>query len=231
MFTQLEQNYRTKLDEQQRLNDQKLQSLHEEIKKCFIEQQEKLIENQQKLHQNNNNAQQQQPQQSPVSNPNSTNQRTVETSTSIDQTSDTEINTQQLHQHQTTYQSTTTNNSSAINQSTIVDNAKYISNLRQELKNKHARHVQDLKDYYDKEIDDLKRQLNGYKMKYGLDGGAVGESNLETSQYEEYKQRYENLAINFDELKNTNETLLNKIVSLQINTVAFRFSDLSETRP
>lgn len=225
MFTQLEQNYRTKLDEQQRLNDQKLQSLHEEIKKCFIEQQEKLIENQQKLHQNNT-AQQQ----SPVSNPNSTNQRTVETSTSIDQTSDTEINTQ-LHQHQT-YQSTTTNNStSAINQSTIVDNAKYISNLRQELKNKHARHVQDLKDYYDKEIDDLKRQLNGYKIKYGLDGGAVGESSLETSQYEEYKQRYENLAINFDELKNTNETLLNKIVSLKINTVAFRFSDFPEIRP
>jgi hypothetical protein len=46
MFTKLESEYRLKLEEQQLLNDLKLKTLHEEIKKSIFEQQELIISKQ-----------------------------------------------------------------------------------------------------------------------------------------------------------------------------------------
>jgi hypothetical protein len=46
MFSRLESEYRLKLEEQQLLNDLKLKTLHEEIKKSILEQQELIINKQ-----------------------------------------------------------------------------------------------------------------------------------------------------------------------------------------
>jgi hypothetical protein len=126
-------------------------------------------------------------------------------------------------------------NSTNINAaSSVVDNAKYISNLRLELKTKHARHVQDLKDYYEKEIDELNRKLAYFKSTLGgadkkatksMANMATTTTSGSSSEYdyvEDFEMNaklYENLAkTNEDylklnnELNNANSKLLDKLV-------------------
>ena len=106
--------------------------------------------------------------------------------------------------------------------SLVVDNAKYISNLRLELKTKHDRHVQDLKNYYEKEIEDLNKKLDYYKSIANENELSISRSNFSTQNLEELESSarlYENLAkTNEDYLKlnsdlnEANKKLLDKLV-------------------
>lgn len=207
MLNKLEHDYKTKLDEQQRLNDAKLKSFQDEIKKCIYEQQEKIMESQAAA---------------------AAKQRYEEKAYTPDITRHTTPAPQQQVElvdactspvaNSPTPMSTNITAAPVTNTTTtsIVDNAKYISNLRIELKAKHARHVQDLKDYYEKELDEHKAQLNAYKLRYGIMNPNLSTASEPDEDYkqlsEEYKLKYEQLIDNFNELKNTNEALLNKIV-------------------
>ena len=48
---------------------------------------------------------------------------------------------------------------------------KLAANLRAELKNKHSRHVQDLKEYYEKELEELRNQLKNKNIKNNENSG------------------------------------------------------------
>ncbi|RNA01318.1 hypothetical protein BpHYR1_020601 [Brachionus plicatilis] len=180
MFSKLEYDYKNKLDEQQKLNDMKLKSLHDEIKKCIVEQ-EKFIS---KIPSTNFD------------------KEVKESGNNLKTTLTISENSKALNMVDA---STTTADS--INPNTISDNTKYISNLRTELKSKHARHIQDLKDYYDKEIEDLRCRLDLYEEKYGTD------PNDETEQLREneLKSKYEQLCEINDDLKESNSALIHKL--------------------
>lgn len=234
MFARLEEDYRSKLDEQQRLNDQKLHSMHEEIKKCLIEQHDRLIEQQRSVATANVqqstmlNKQQIQDQSSGVSVDKDTSPRVASS----------EVNAEQhTHMHTQPVQSQA---NVATATAAMADQAKYISNMRMELKNKHARHVQDLKDYYERELDELKRQLSSYRMRYGdasagqqsLSAGVDSASSIGDIQAHEqninldYKVRYEQLLVDYSNLKSSHEALLNKIVILRFLNTFFVYRTL-----
>jgi hypothetical protein len=114
-------------------------------------------------------------------------------------------------------------------------NSKYISNLRMELKSKHSRHVQDLKEYYEKELDELKRKLSFYenqqmnhlKPKNSSDdsdnnsindneetneSAAIANKQQQQQQQQQQQSKDKNShAILNNELKNSNSNLLDKL--------------------
>ncbi len=205
MFTKLESDYKQKLEEQQKLNDQKLKSLHEDIKQSIMDQQDKLLAKQQLLdfQQSNLNKKNDMP----IFNPNETLNETIESmkSNTIPIISNSNINTV----------------------GSVVDNAKYISNLRLELKTKHARHIQDLKEYYEKEIDELTKKLDYYKsvndkQKNDKRAKSNGGSSSEYDYVDDFDMNgklYENLTKTNEEylklnndLNNANSKLLDKLV-------------------
>ena len=239
MFNKLENEYKLKLEEQQRLNDLKL----EEIKKSLLENQEQLIIKQCNavaVNTSNNNT--------------STNTLTM---SNLNQSQDLlkstfTIDKSKKHQQQVSPTSSSSSSSgvateplsraksgdkldspmemsslangsqaNSVNQtSSIVENAKYISNLRLELKSKHARHVQDIKDYYekelelkDKELEDLRRKLNKMEQISNANGENDEHSDKIISIFQQKNIDQVNLN---SELKNTNNSLLNKLVSADL---------------
>lgn len=196
LFVKLESEYKQKFEEQQKLNDLKLISMQEEIKKSILEQQEQIIKQQTSR---------------PASNIDLKSTFTIESSDKSDKSDNEEIKKvisprKEIKQPQTSSSALHSSSMNSINASicsqqstqTVVDNAKYISNLRLELKTKHARHVQDLKDYYERELEDLRKRLMSK-------GGT-------SSSYEDEIRNDELAQIN-NELKSTNISLLNKLVS------------------
>lgn len=89
-------------------------------------------------------------------------------------------------------------------------NSKYISNLRAELKNKHSRHVQDLTEYYEKELEEMQKKLKYYKE--GKVMNNVIETSCDTDKIHEDESNKKQTFLNA-ELKNSNAVLLNKLVS------------------
>lgn len=169
MFSKLENDYKQKLDEQQRLNDQKLKSLHDDIKQSILLQQQ---------HSEKSAPVAEKPVQprliqltkEPPIELNSL--KPTLTATTIAAKSEEHANENLNDTEDSSSRSAANANNNNIpiitnmninTASSVVDNAKYISNLRLELKTKHARHVQDLKDYYEKEIEDLSKKLDAYK--------------------------------------------------------------------
>ena len=232
MFNKLENDYKLKLEEQQRLNDLKL----EEIKKSLLENQEQLI-----IKQCNAAAAV-----ASSTSEKSTNSNTASTivSSSLNKSQDLlkstftiekPNNSQQQQISPTTSSSASSSSSSSsssgvatdpisrkkkpfINESqassisqtnSIVENAKYISNLRLELKSKHARHVQDLKDYYEKELDDLRRKLNKFEQNISNESNGPNNNEKIISNFQQQNADQANLN---SELKNTNNSLLSKLV-------------------
>ena len=63
------------------------------------------------------------------------------------------------------------NNVKNLNRS-ISNDSNYVSNLRLSLKTKHSRHIQDLKSYYEQEIEELKRELQKAQTKYSHISGS-----------------------------------------------------------
>lgn len=200
MFNKLEYDYKLKLDEQQKLNDLKLKSLHDDIKKCmnvqekFFVQIEKVIDEPSELRS--------------CSNPNLKSTITINT-----------VNNTELRPN--CVDASTSTSCDPLSTNSIVDNAKYISNLRMELKTKHARHLQDLKDYYDKEIEDLNRKLDNLKLKYGETGTENDEDDLHISEgvnlENKFKSKYDQLLSDNSELKSSNEIIINKLVFKKLN--------------
>ncbi len=205
MFKKLETDYKQKLDEQQQINDQKLKSLHEDIKQSIMDQQDKILAKQQLLEfqQSTSNKKED----FPIFNQNETLNETIESikSSTIPIISNSNINTV----------------------GSVVDNAKYISNLRLELKTKHARHIQDLKEYYEKELDELSKKLEYYKsvnekQKNDKKARSNGGSSSEYDYVEDLEMNaklYENLTKTNEEylklnndLNNANSKLLDKLV-------------------
>ena len=186
MFNKLEEEYKIKLEEQQKLNDEKLKLLGEDIKKSIFEHQDKLNQ-QQSLHQ----------------------EMQSNLKSSLESSSE---------QSNNLLPGLSSFNSASL----VVDNAKYISNLRLELKTKHDRHVQDLKNYYEKEIEDLNKKLDYYKSIANENELSISRSNFSTQNLEELESSarlYENLAkTNEDYLKlnsdlnEANKKLLDKLV-------------------
>jgi hypothetical protein len=176
--------------------------MQEEIKKTILEQQEQIIKQQQTS---------QTPR--PASNMDLKSTFTIESSDKSDKSDSEEIKRiisprKEAKQpstssalHSSSMNSINTSVCSQQTTQTVVDNAKYISNLRLELKTKHARHVQDLRDYYEKELEDLRKKLTS---KCSCKGGA-------SSSYEDEIRNDEFAQIN-NELKNTNISLINKLV-------------------
>lgn len=219
MFSKLENDYKLKLEEQQRLNDLKL----EEIKKSLLENQEQLIIKQcnaavasstseNTTNNNNNNTAStiissslNDMLKSTFTIEKSKQQQVSPTSSSASSSSSSGVATDPM----TREKKSTVNEShaSSISQTnSIVENAKYISNLRLELKSKHARHVQDLKDYYEKELDDLRRKLN--KAEQNISSDSTGNEKI-ISNFQQQNMDQANLN---SELKNTNNSLLSKLV-------------------
>ena len=205
MFNKLESDYKQKLEEQQKINDQKLKSLHEDIKQSIMDQQDKILAKQQLLEfqQSTSNKKDD----IPIFNQNETLNETIESlkASSIPIISNSNINSV----------------------GSVVDNAKYISNLRLELKTKHARHIQDLKEYYEKEIDELSKKLDYYKsinekQKNDKKARSNGGSSSEYDYVEDFEMNgklYENLTKTNEEylklnndLNNANSKLLDKLV-------------------
>jgi F0F1-type ATP synthase membrane subunit b/b' len=78
---------------------------------------------------------------------------------------------------------------SSTQMSSVVENSKYISNLRSELNQKHQRHINDLQTYYEKELEEVRKNIQPSS----------------TSQID-----LKNISIN-NELKNSNEMLLSSL--------------------
>jgi hypothetical protein len=176
MFSKLESDYKQKLQEQEKLNELKLEERIKEMKESLLENQQDLFMKQQQQLSNSSKANQELQMKSTYK---------VIASDSNEHTTATEV-------------------SGSTNQ--IVENAKYISNLRLELKAKHARHVQDLKDYYEKEIEALK--LN----KPNLDSPAAkSESNGSEQLILNIQQKNADQVNLNSELKNANNSLLKKL--------------------
>lgn len=116
-----------------------------------------------------------------------------------------------LRYHENEDSQITTNGSSS-----FMDNPKSIQNIRIELKNKHSRHIQDLKEYYEKELDEMRAKLHFYENKCNEnecnsstntgDEEATDEENARNTNEQQSQQALNN------ELKSSNNSLLNKLV-------------------
>ncbi|CAF0890143.1 unnamed protein product, partial [Brachionus calyciflorus] len=183
MFNKLENDYKNKLDEQQKLNDMKLKSLHEEIKKSMVEQEKILFK---KI------------------NPDVQKEFVEEKKVDLKST----IVVSDVSNKSLLVDVSTSTSDMLINSSTLTDNAKYISNLRAELKAKHSRHVQDLRDYYDKEIEDLRKKIEIYESKFGTD---IENADTFENRENELKMKYEQLSSINTDLKESNASLIHKL--------------------
>ena len=104
-----------------------------------------------------------------------------------------------------------------IQTNTLADNNnKSISNLRHELKSKHARHIQDLKEYYEKELEELRNQL---KISQAKNNQQPNELNLDNNEKTQHMNN-SHLLLN-NELKNSNNALLNKLVIKVLANILF----------
>ena len=209
MFTKLEQEYKSKLEEQQKVNETRLKQLHDEIKESIqlqnINQQQQQLAIQQQ--------QQQQQQQSQLT--------PTKPSVHIDSASKDGISlksTITLHTKNQT-QSVSTNTSPTLSSSSSVniDQAKHISNVKLELKNKHARHMQDLRDYYEKELDEMRKELSRYKINE-TGNELVSYENDHHSNAEYHDEQNSRISMSQQlilnsELKNSNNELLQNFVS------------------
>jgi len=232
MFNKLESEYKLKLEEQQRLNDLKL----EEIKKSLLENQEQLILKQCNAaaivsvntsdNRNNNTASTlissslnksqdllkstftiEKSKQQPTSQISPTSSASSSSSSS---SSSSGVATDPMTREKKSIIAVNESQASSINQTnSIVENAKYISNLRLELKTKHARHVQDLKDYYEKELDELRRKLSKAEQSIANSSNGENKNEMIISNFQQQNTDQANLN---SELKNTNNSLLSKLV-------------------
>jgi hypothetical protein len=134
MFAKLENDYKTKLDEQQAKHEERLQQLYAEITNG-IKLKQQLDEPQVKLIHANG----------------TTDGSSLKTRDQIEK----QVTDEQIDKKMDNLQSI--NND--LKQSSVVNDSKLMSNLRLTLKTKHSRHIQDLKSYYEQEIDDLKKEL------------------------------------------------------------------------
>ena len=209
MLSRLEREHKQKLEEQQKLNEAKLLSFQDEIKKSVLEQQEQFLKQQQlrvveskEVDQVDHQQQQQQQQQC-----------AKEETIKVNKNSE-EVDQEKLILTEIETTSMSTNNTTNTTNS-YVDNAKYMSDLRMELKAKHARHIQDLKDYYEKELEDFRLQVNLYKAKcehQASSDTAVSFSNS-IDVYREYEAKNEQLSRDYNELKTSYDCLLDKLVN------------------
>jgi hypothetical protein len=237
MFNKLESEYKLKLEEQQRLNDLKL----EEIKKSLLENQEQLILKQCNAaavvsvntsdNRSNNTASTlvssslnksqdllkstftiEKSNQQPTSQISPTSSSASSSSSSSSSSSG--VATDPMTREKKSVIAVNESQASSINQTnSIVENAKYISNLRLELKTKHARHVQDLKDYYEKELDELRRKLSKAEQSIANSSNGENKNEMIISNFQQQNTDQANLN---SELKNTNNSLLSKLVSFFI---------------
>ncbi len=222
IMQKLEQDYRDKLDEQQKLNDMRLKSFQEEIKNSLIEQQYKFL--QQQLDQ-----QQKRQEKHPVSE--SHNDQREEKSAPSDLSSFS-FTSSNLVNNQISATSTVPNSQASIvgASSFNTDNAKYIANMKAELKAKHSRHIQDLKDYYEKELDDMRKELNLIKIE------SEKKTNLEEEKshllsnhekmlrdYEEEKRKHDKLSKDYNDLRTSYDVMMEKMVSCFFFNIDLRF--------
>jgi hypothetical protein len=224
MFNRLENEYKTKLEEQQKLNDEKLKSLHEEIKKSILEQQEQ-INKQQKQQQQHDQSNTTQKAETNNTNPKKSEQKddsakqtdtskskmpiivseqikaqstsesseekklnddfarsnssqgqtplhgylrreSVFISTSPSSSSPTNTNSPSLISSSISNPDSITASDVMINHLDTITNNN-ASSIKNELKNKNLneKYIQEIKDYYEREIDELKKHLNFYKVK------------------------------------------------------------------
>ena len=109
------------------------------------------------------------------------------------------------HDNEDSHMSTNCFNSFMDNNNTT----KSIQSIRMELKNKHSRHIQDLKEYYEKELDELRSKLSYYENRAGdtsdADEEATDEENCKSRGS---KQAHHSLN---SELKCSNNALMNKL--------------------
>lgn len=116
-----------------------------------------------------------------------------------------------LKYHENEDSQITTNGSSS-----FMDYPKSIQNIRIELKNKHSRHIQDLKEYYEKELDEMRAKLHFYENKCIKNecNSSTNTDDVETTDEENARKTNEQQsqqALN-NELKSSNNALLNKLV-------------------
>lgn len=225
MFNKLESDYKSKLDEQQKMNEFKLKQLHDEIKQSIILQQQSIT-NSAELH----NQLKEQEHRSKTDDLKSTTESSKASETPVTSSVTVPIGTT------TSPGSTISNTNScsmlppkAVTSNFVDNNSKYITNLRMELKSKHSRHVQDLKEYYEKELEELKRKLNFYEkqqmnhlkankspstdLSCESDNNSVNDIEEQFSEHSLKQQQLndKNHALLHSELKSSNSTLLNKL--------------------
>jgi hypothetical protein len=99
------------------------------------------------------------------------------------------------------------------NGSYSLETSRHISAIRQELKSKHSRHIQDLKEYYEKEMEELRNQLKTYQNNKTQNNKSIDEQNeTDGAGAAEKNTNYNNQIILNNELKVSNNALLNKLV-------------------
>ncbi len=125
MFNKLEVDYKNKLNDQQKQNENRLRELHDEIKQSIQMQQSQM-------------------------------QTSTSTLVSSPCSGSTAGSVVSAHRGDSTGSQVQTSSGQC-------QDPKYVTSLRMELKNKHSRHVQDLTEYYEKELEEMRKQVEYYK--------------------------------------------------------------------
>lgn len=170
VFNKLEEDYKKKLDEQQRINEEKLKKLYDEIKESINIKQQKSNEQVNEAIQANLTSKVEFHKSSDDEIENYTissssiqfNPPTTTVTANITESQSCSHNVESLVQKIDNAQTERKGYIESIKEgrsSAIPHDSKYISNLRLTLKTKHARHIQDLKSYYEQEIEDLRNEL------------------------------------------------------------------------
>lgn len=222
MLAKLESDYKQKLEEQQKQSDLRLKTFQDEMKKTLIDQQAQFFQQQQvlisaaetltKLHQTSNLTQ---------SNQACDEAKIVKKIQSAMRENDDDPTSGDSNSEEIQASSRTTSRASVNTTpgSHLADtNAKYISNL----KAKHARHMQDLKDYYEKEMDELRAQVNAYKIKLSEENSSNASSTENAAQaymklfqdFEQEKEINKSLSEELAELRTSHDCVLTKLVIL-----------------
>jgi hypothetical protein len=248
VIDKLQIDYKMKLEDQQRTHEEQLKSLYDEIKKSIkIKQQtNELPKNYPEVHKSGSNRK-------GFDNNNFVGNFSFSTSSLIN---DSAMHTQTALNNNNNKKNTQSidnlvkeidinqlekndylNNIKNFNRS-ISNDPNYVSNLRLSLKTKHSRHIQDLKSYYESEIEDLKKELQKAQTKFrylkkrslerkfiiiyffrysSISGATVSSQFLNSSivdtprKYTEQNKRSED-ATKIAELKNQNLISLKKLV-------------------
>jgi hypothetical protein len=179
VFNKLEEDYKRKLDEQQRINEDKLKKLYDEIKESINIKQQKLNEQVEEANKANltTKVEIQQSSDDEIENYTISSssiqinppKSTVSATVNVTETQTFPHNVESLVQKIDNAQIERKGYIDSIKEgrsSVISQDSKYISNLRLTLKTKHARHIQDLKSYYEQEIEDLRSELQKAQNKF-----------------------------------------------------------------